>query len=121
VADLVTWEGWKDNPWEDYEDVTALVVSSDYESFCLAAVESLARGIPVISTPVDGITEYVKPGVNGYFYEKGSSEGLAEVLDAVAAGILPDIQPETCASSVAKYERETVLCDIAAKIEKLLD
>jgi UDP-D-galactose:(glucosyl)LPS alpha-1,6-D-galactosyltransferase len=121
VADLITWEGWKDNPWEDYEDVTALVVSSDYESFCLAAVEALARGIPVISTPVDGITEYVKPGVNGYFYEKGSSEGLAEVLDAVSAGILPDIQPEACASSVAKYERETVLCDIAAKIEKLLD
>jgi UDP-D-galactose:(glucosyl)LPS alpha-1,6-D-galactosyltransferase len=120
VADLVTWEGWKDNPWEDYEDVTALVVSSDYESFCLAAVESLARGIPVISTPVDGITEYVKPGVNGYFYEKGSSEGLAEVLDAVSAGILPDIQPEACASSVAKYERETVLCDITDKIEKML-
>jgi UDP-D-galactose:(glucosyl)LPS alpha-1,6-D-galactosyltransferase len=120
AADLVTWEGWKDNPWEEYEDVTALVVASDYEGFCLVAVEALARGIPVISTPVDGITEYIKPGVNGYFYEKGSSEGLAEVLDAIAAGILPDIQPEACAESVAGYEKEKVLCDITAKIEKML-
>jgi UDP-D-galactose:(glucosyl)LPS alpha-1,6-D-galactosyltransferase len=117
VADLVTWEGWKDNPWENYEDVTSLVMASDYEGFCLVAVEALARGIPVISTPVDGITEYVKPGVNGYFYEKGSSEGLAEILDAIDAGVLPDIQPDTCASSVAKYEKEKVLCDIVAKIE----
>jgi UDP-D-galactose:(glucosyl)LPS alpha-1,6-D-galactosyltransferase len=106
--------------WENYDDVTALVVASDYEGFCLVAVEALARGIPVISTPVDGITEYVKPGVNGYFYEKGSSEGLAEVLNAVSAGILPDIQPSVCAESVAGYEKEKVLCDITAKIEKML-
>jgi UDP-D-galactose:(glucosyl)LPS alpha-1,6-D-galactosyltransferase len=120
TADLVTWEGWKDNPWEEYEDVTALVVASDYEGFCLVAVEALARGIPVISTPVDVITEYVKPGVNGYLYEKGSSEGLAEILDAIDAGVLPDIQPEECVRSVAKYEKETVLCEITAKIEKML-
>jgi UDP-D-galactose:(glucosyl)LPS alpha-1,6-D-galactosyltransferase len=120
VADLITWEGWKDNPWENYEDVAALVMASDYEGFPLVALESLARGIPVISTPVEGIAECIKPGVNGYLYEKGSSEGLAEVLDAIAAGILPDIQPEECVKSVAKYEKETVLSDIIAKIEKIL-
>jgi UDP-D-galactose:(glucosyl)LPS alpha-1,6-D-galactosyltransferase len=85
------------------------------------ALEGLARGIPVISTPVEGLAECIKPGVNGYLYEKGSSEGLAEVLDAVAAGVLPDIQPEACVSSVAKYEKETVLSDIVSKIEKLLN
>jgi UDP-D-galactose:(glucosyl)LPS alpha-1,6-D-galactosyltransferase len=121
VADLITWNGWKENPWDDYDDVTALVMASDYEGFPLVALEALARGIPVISTPVEGIAECVKPGVNGFLYAKGSSEGLAEVLDAIAAGMLPDIQPQDCTSSVARYEKETVLCDITAKIEKLLD
>jgi UDP-D-galactose:(glucosyl)LPS alpha-1,6-D-galactosyltransferase len=121
VADLITWNGWKDDPWDDYEDVTSLVMASDYEGFPLVALEGLARGIPVISTPVEGLAECIKPGVNGYLYEKGSSEGLAEVLDAVAAGVLPDIQPEACVSSVAKYEKETVLSDIVSKIEKLLN
>jgi UDP-D-galactose:(glucosyl)LPS alpha-1,6-D-galactosyltransferase len=120
VADLITWEGWKDNPWENYDDVTALVMASDYEGFPLVALEALARGIPVISTPVEGIAECIKPGVNGYLYEKGSSEGLAEILDAVDAGILPDIQPSVCVQSVAGYEKEKVLCDITAKIEKLI-
>jgi UDP-D-galactose:(glucosyl)LPS alpha-1,6-D-galactosyltransferase len=120
AADLITWEGWKKNPWDDYDDVSALVMASDYEGFPLVALEALARGIPVIATPVEGIAECIKPAVNGYLYEKGSSEGLAEILDAIDAGVLPDIQPQNCTSSVAKYEKEKVLSDITAKIENVL-
>lgn len=116
VEERVAWDGWTDNPWTDYDDITALVVASDYEGFSLAAVEALARGIPVISTPVDGIVEYVVPGYNGYFYSKGSSEELAQILDIIDSGALPDIVPSDCARSVERYERERVLNNIFEKV-----
>ena len=121
VSDFISWQGWKNNPWEDYNDVTALVLASDYEGFSLVAVEALTRGIPVISPPVDGIGEYIVPGVNGYFYSQGDSSELAMVLDALAGGILPAVVPENCVKSVAVYEKEKVLTGILDVIESLMD
>lgn len=121
IEERVTWDGWQDNPWHDYNDITALVVASDYEGFCMAAVEALARGIPVISTPVDGIVEYIMPGYNGYFFSKGSSDELAQILDVIDSGDLPDIIPYNCVHSVDKYEHERVVGQFVVKIQELLD
>src|SRR5262249_35764766 len=43
-----------------------LLVTSDYESFCLAALEALACGVPVLATRVGGLPEVVTHGVNGF-------------------------------------------------------
>ena len=113
--------GWKNNPWEDYNDVTALVLASDYEGFPLVVIEALARGVPVISPPVDGVNENIVPGVNGYFYGQGDSSELAMVLDALAGRAFPDIIPANCVKSVAVYEKEKVLTEILDIIESLID
>jgi UDP-D-galactose:(glucosyl)LPS alpha-1,6-D-galactosyltransferase len=121
VGNQVSFNGWKEQPWDmDYTDVTALVVPSDTEGFCLAMLEALTRGIPVIATPTDGALDVIKPGKNGYLFEFDSAKGLAEILDAIDDGELPDIQPSACVESVQKYEYDSMLDRFVDKIEEII-
>lgn len=121
MVDRVEFLGWQQEPWKHSEHVTALALASEYEGFPLSAVEALASGLPVISTPVDGITELVRPGVNGYLYPKDSPKELAELLDMVSDGKLPAILPEKCRESAACYERTAALEDFRGKLLEVLD
>ena len=42
------------------------IMTSRHEGFCIAAMEGLAFGMPLISTKVAGIVEYLKDEVNGF-------------------------------------------------------
>ena len=61
------------------------VLDSSQESFPNALMESMARGVPVISTRVGGVPELVRDGVDGILVQSGNPEQLAiamlELLD----------------------------------------
>lgn len=117
----VAFYGWKKNPWKHAGKVTATILSSAYECFPMAAVESLACGIPVIAPPVDGISELIQPGINGFVYSQGSSEELAHILDKIATGKFPEISSEQCRNSVTDFEASKALTDFENKMTDILD
>ncbi len=94
-------------------------MASDFECLPLVALESLASGIPVISTPIDGIPEIIKPEVNGFLYPFQDIDGLADILDAMSDRILPEISSEACRNSVMDFEEEHVLTDLKEKLLKV--
>ena len=55
---------------EQMEDILAIgdlfLLTSEYESFGLAALEAMAAGVPVVSTNAGGLSEINIPGVTGY-------------------------------------------------------
>jgi glycosyltransferase involved in cell wall biosynthesis len=60
-----------------------IAIPSLWESFCLAAVEAMALGRPVIGTSGHGFSEYLRPGENGLLVERGEVEPLAEAIAAL--------------------------------------
>jgi glycosyltransferase involved in cell wall biosynthesis len=59
----------------------AAVLSSDWENFPHAAVESLAVGTPLVATEVGGVGEIVVDGVNGLLVPPGSPEAFGHALE----------------------------------------
>lgn len=56
------------------------LILSNFEGICMSALESLACGVPVISTDVGDINEYIKEGKNGYIVKNGTDK---EVIESV--------------------------------------
>lgn len=98
--------GWQDNPWESCKDASAMIAASEYEGFMLTGAEALSMGMTVISTPVDGVTDYVREGMNGYFFKYEDAIGLAGILDNIYEGKMPSCDRKICHESVEKYSEE---------------
>jgi N-acetyl-alpha-D-glucosaminyl L-malate synthase BshA len=66
---------------EQMEDILAIadlfLLTSEYESFGLAALEAMAAGMPVISTNAGGLPEIMIQGVVGYMGDVGDVETLS--------------------------------------------
>jgi N-acetyl-alpha-D-glucosaminyl L-malate synthase BshA len=58
--------------------VDMLLVTSHYESFCLAALEAMACGVPVVAPRVGGIPEVVVHGKTGYLFEQDDFSAAVE-------------------------------------------
>ena len=66
---------------EQMEEILAIadlfLLTSEYESFGLAALEAMAAGVPVISTNAGGLPEIAVEGVTGYLSEVGDIENMS--------------------------------------------
>jgi len=66
---------------EPYSNIDVLVVPSiTYEGFGLVIFEAFAAGIPVISSDISALNEFVQNMINGLLFKPGSSDDLAEKM-----------------------------------------
>ena len=66
---------------EQMEDILAIadlfLLTSEYESFGLAALEAMAAGMPVVSTNAGGLPEIMVQGEVGYMGNVGDMETMS--------------------------------------------
>jgi L-malate glycosyltransferase len=78
IADEIRFVGKQ----EQMEDILAIAdifyLTSDYESFGLAALEAMAAGVPVISTNAGGLPEINVDGVTGFLSNVGDIDAMAK-------------------------------------------
>lgn len=60
---------------------------SYFEGFSLAFLEAMARGLCVVGTRVDGMREAIRPGENGFVFERGDVEGMAACVVRLARDV----------------------------------
>ena len=81
VADRMVFSGW----WEDVPALlaatTVSVLTSRHEGLPCSVVESLAAGVPVVATAVDGTVEVVRSEDNGLLAPAGDIAALAQSVD----------------------------------------
>lgn len=98
----------------------AFVFPSAYEIFPLAVLKAAAAGLPVISTAVHGVREFLQNDVNGWVIEK-TAQSLGEVLQTIEQEPEKLVRMRSNAqSSVAQYDVPSFIHRWKSLIETLL-
>lgn len=66
LEENVHFLGFQSNPMKILADSTAMVLTSRWEGTPMCALEAMALGTPVVSTPTDGMKDLIRSGENGY-------------------------------------------------------
>jgi len=78
LQETVQFLGFQTNPIKMVHDSKAMILTSRWEGTPMCALEAMALGTPVVSTPSDGMVDLLEDGVNGYLTE--DDEEMAEKL-----------------------------------------
>lgn len=74
-------QGFTKNPYSLMKQAEAIISTSLFEGFSNVIVESLCLGTPIIASDCPGANnEVIIEGQNGFLFETGNAENLAEVI-----------------------------------------
>lgn len=99
---------------EQMEDILAIgdlfLLTSEYESFGLAALEAMAAGVPVISTNAGGLSEINIPGETGYMANVGDVETMSsQALSILKDDKTLDVFKEKAAANAKNFDIHTIV------------
>lgn len=114
---LVTFTGWigPEQKKERMLKARVYLLPSYNEGLPMSVLEAMSYGLPIVSTIVGGIPELVQSDENGYLYQPGDSNGLAD-------GIIKLLQDQNSAIEISlkninKIEKEYSLDVFAHKLD----
>jgi glycosyltransferase involved in cell wall biosynthesis len=80
----VDFLGFMNNPYKVLSQAKAMMMCSKYEGTPMAALEAMVLGVPIVSTPVDGMKVLINNGVNGFISNK--NDELVNLLTEIITG-----------------------------------
>jgi glycosyltransferase involved in cell wall biosynthesis len=84
IAGRVKFSGWVSDPLALASSFDIFLLCSLWEGLPCVFPQMLALGIPVVATQVDGASEIIREGVNGYLCQGGDIAALADRVAALA-------------------------------------
>ena len=70
LENTVQFLGFQTNPLKMLHDAKVMIMTSRWEGTPMCALEAMALGVPIVSTPTDGLCELITDGRNGYLSDK---------------------------------------------------
>lgn len=101
LAQNVSFLGFQSNPLKILHQAKVMVMTSRFEGTPMCALESLALGTPIVSTPTDGLCELIKEGFNGY-----TSDDDAVLADRIVSILTDEVLQKQLSEQAAELARE---------------
>lgn len=77
LNDMVLLTGWRRDVLDLLRCLDVFVLTSRWEGLPRVYLEALTSGVPVVGTKVDGASDVIRDGVNGFLVEPGDVSRLA--------------------------------------------
>lgn len=95
---------------------------SKIEGLGLAGIEAMAAGVPLVSSNVHGILDYVKDGVTGYAIDPDNVTGFSIAIESLAKNdTLRNKMAEYCRKSVEPFDLHNALKEMWKIYDEILD
>ena len=78
LENSIKFKGYQPNPLKMLHDSKVMLMTSRWEGTPMCVLEAMALGVPIVSTPTDGIKDLIHDGENGYLSD--TDEELAARL-----------------------------------------
>ena len=110
-------------------DIPEITVCSDIgaipsvrEGLGLAGIQSLAAGVPVVGTDVQGIRDYIRDGENGFLCSAFDADGFAEAIGKISSLTADHINKmkESCHSVAREFDVDISKKEMENIYEELL-
>jgi glycosyltransferase involved in cell wall biosynthesis len=84
VDEAITWTGFVSDIPAELERIDLLVLPSLFgEGLPMVVLESMAAGVPVVASRVEGVPEAIRHGEDGLLCEAGNAARLAEAIEQI--------------------------------------
>jgi len=104
VIERVTFTGVLSYPYKTIQNSKCLLMCSRFEGTPIVALEAMALGVPIVSTPVDGVVDIVSDGETGF---------LSDDIDELAMNVKSIVSKNSFHEKLSKASFE--------KFEKIND
>jgi glycosyltransferase involved in cell wall biosynthesis len=118
MARRVHWAGSRSDMGRVHAASDLFVLPTTYEAFCLAIVEALASGLPVVTTTVPGAGDLIRPGTNGLLQH--APRDVDELAGLLRQGLDSDTRARWAAAAPSSVSHVTWSA-LAARAAHLLE
>ncbi len=102
LTENVIFLGFQNNPYKILHDAKVMLMTSRWEGTPMCALEAMALGIPIVSTPTDGLKDIIKDGENGYL-SNSDDELTDRIMKLIDNNEVRTIMSNHCLKSFEKY------------------
>lgn len=110
IRNNVVFLGFRTDIYELYHIADISAFPSKIEGLGLAGIEAMAAGVPLVSSNVHGILDYVENGKTGYAVPPNDIDGFAEAIELLTENEeLRNSMKQNCIEAVTPFEINNAL------------
>ena len=107
----VEFLGFQSNPLKLLHDSKVMLLTSRWEGTPMCALEAMALGVPIVSTPTDGMNDLIQNGANGFLSDSNDvlCESILKLLTDKAlrqSFVQSQLEKSVIINNCDKYKRE---------------